>query len=85
MGLEKLDKKKSVLSFEEKILAGLFIVIPLFLIILFDNLKSTGFAVALSPQANFSIGLCLWIVVIILVGAWGYLRMRKFMRARRFK
>jgi len=70
---------------EQTVVAAFFIVMPLFLIILVDNLKSTGFAVALSPASNFTLGLGLWIVLVILVGAWGYLVLRKYLRKMRFR
>jgi nitrate reductase gamma subunit len=85
MGFEDLKKKKNYLSLEEKITASLIMVFLLFLIIFLDNLKSTGFAVVLSPQANFSLGFGLWIVLIVLVGAWGYFKLRGFMRKIRKK
>ncbi len=65
-------------NFEQKIISGIAIVLALFLLIFVDNFKSTGFAVVMSPEANFSLGLILWIVLLVLVGAWGYFVLRRY-------
>ena len=85
MGLENFEKKKKTSDFEEKIVISLLIAIALFGILLLDNINSTGFAVALSPEANFSLGLGVWIVLLILVGIWGYFVLRKYIKSRIFK
>jgi hypothetical protein len=74
------ERSKKGSNFEEKIVTGIAIVLPLFLLILFDNLKSTGFAVVLSPETNFGIGLILWIILVVLVGAWGYIKLRRYFK-----
>ena len=68
------------MDFNEKINVSLIVIASLFLVVLTDNLRSTGFAVVMSPQSNFTLGLGLWIVLNLLVGAWGYLKLRRYNR-----
>ena len=65
---------------EQRVTASLITALALSFVLLINNLKSTGFAIALSPQNNFS--LVLWVIFIILAGVLGYIKLRKFIRKK---